>query len=614
MVVPDDRAETRSKNPGSSTEYHQSNQGVKYSAGDTALDSPLRPRNFTTIQNSSTTRSDSHEETSGASYESFKDRVRVEHERIMQESLEKLSPEARALLGLQELQRQEHVFNSAMAYTKPWDHLLVSRLLHQAHAAAQVAVLREVRDSNPGRIWLTDYELQVLEIALVLHDFGHVPGSHAMDRVYAAMPQAPKIGEFGYNPVDYHEYHGAIELGKGQVSRRVREILSSKGSLFDDVMAVLTRDDGRELREKKQTYGEYNPTLSPEKLSVLHTLEDRLDRSSFVRLDFESVGYHSKVVERARAVTRRFLETIHVTKTAVSNVADVSRPGQTDPHEALILKRKEHFDQVPMHPTNGLLTAVLQRAAWQVFKDLGMDGGTQLYDWVRRKLLAGSYGEVLGETWNALSRRNPCITDTIAPLVTLDKGDLSERGLNAIGIVRERGETIAHDRGYPAGLVESLAGTCCYDASFFELRIREKLKELNFQVPVYVLIAPVLDKDFEYHLTTQSEIEQKSYFANLSDYSGYVVVAAEAVDEEGNSVNLSALRDAVESIMCQSGWLAHGVYVREKYNPRVFVDPLHPSVLVPEVREKMQGLHPEWIKKGGCGLIRSSAPWAANEF
>jgi hypothetical protein len=61
------------------------------------------------------------------------------------EALAQLGSKARACCELPELLRQREVYNSAMVYTEPFDHLVVSRFGHQVHAAAQVAELREVQ-------------------------------------------------------------------------------------------------------------------------------------------------------------------------------------------------------------------------------------------------------------------------------------------------------------------------------------------------------------------------------------------------------------------------------------------------------------------------------------
>jgi hypothetical protein len=74
------------------------------------------------------------------------------------------------------------------------------------------------------------------------------------------------------------------------------------------------------------------------------------------------------------------------------------------------------------------------------------------------------------------------------------------------------------------------------------------------------------------------------------------------------------VQDVVEKVIYQSGWLKSGLVIRDEYNPRAFVEPLQANVFSEPVRRKMEALHPEWIRRGGSGLIQSSNSLsAANE-
>jgi HD superfamily phosphohydrolase len=537
-----------------------------------------------------------------ADHRALNEGVRQQIQSVIHNSLGHLSSQARELVDLPEFKRQAGVYNSAMAYTKIFDHLLVSRADHQIHAASQVGLIREIRDSSPGQICMSDYELSVLEIALLFHDFGHVPGSHAMDKVISSMRDAPPIGEWGYQHGDYHEVHGAQELSRGPASRRAREVLGSP--LFDDAMAVLTMYDKRPASDKAETYGDFSPTLEQPRLKVIHKLLDRLDRNSFVALDYLCAGYHESIVEQALETTQNFLKTLQVSSQGlVSNICDLT-DGHVDPHAAVILARRDHFSEVPAHPTNGLVSVVLQQALWKRFQQLDASGEDGLYGRVRGQLFS-SPEQLLGEElWQKLSRDTACITDEIAPLVTLDKRDLSNKGLTAIRAVRNSDAP----GDLPTKLVEGMCGTRLYDASSFELQVRVALRQQGITVPVYVLVASPVDKEFKYKISTNSEVVTRYHRPDsLNELSGYVIVAAQALDDDGNPVDLSKAREVVERVIATKDWIREGVVVGEKYNPRAFVEPLNQNCFSEPVLQKMSRLQPLWIKKGGCGLINSSA-------
>lgn len=547
---------------------------------------------------------------------SYRDDVRETLAGYEEESLGKLSSAARAVVNLPEFQRQREVYNSAMVYTHLFSNLLVSRFLHQIHAAAQVHDLRTRRDLSSGPLGISDYECRVLEGALLLHDFGHVVGSHATDRVFAGIRSAPDLKKLGFHALDFHELHGAQELGRGGVSPRVRQILGSP--LFDDVLAVLTCGDKRPLAEKEKTYGSFKPSLPQDRIEVIHKLEDLLDRSSFVYLDYASAGYRPELVKDAHGIVRRFLDSLHVTESGVSNLAMPLSGADSsvvdDPHEALILARKGLFDNIPMHPLNGLVGAVLERAAWRQFDALYPPEQppartTPLYEWARRALFDGRNRDVFGDAWQVLSDESRCVSDSIAPVVTLDKRHLSREGLDAIRSIRTGGPT---DR-YPEGMVRSVCGAPLAEVSIFELRIRHALKHYGIETPVYVLIAPVLDKNFEYQITTSEACERRSFIADLAGYSGYVVVAAEAIDERGRAVDLSAVQRIVELTISHNSWLKSGIDMRDEFNPHLFVQPLDDRVFDDQFQAHQRSLRPEWLKRGGAGLYRRRAEKGRSE-
>jgi hypothetical protein len=545
----------------------------------------------------------------GSSYEQT---ARGKLRYILTESMVRLTPKAQQCCLLPELLRQQDVYNSAMVYTKIFNHLVVSRYDHQIHAAAQVAELRAIKDREPKQIQMTDYELDVLELALLFHDFGHVVGSHAMDQVFSAMSSRPAHVQQFYGS-EFHEFHGAQEFGKGNASSRIRAILGSP--LFDDVLAVLSFCDTRGVEEgdeqgrlqREQDYGSYSPTLSRDRLHMIHELCDRLDRSSYVFLDFCTAGYHDNSARHGMEASEAFVRTLSVTRDplVVGNVLQPSCPAT-----ALILARLEHFSQVPAHPTNGLVGVFLQTKAWERFSSSNLEDADQLYEFVREAIFQDPR-EVLGEdAWAQLSQKELCITDSIAPVMTLDKSHFEVNGVtNQIDCLRPVKAGVGEVEEVPSGLVTSLCGAPLYEVSLFELRVRQALKRRGIDIPIYVLIAPVLDKSFKITRVVdgQGQTETRKP-VDWAEKRGYVVVAAEALDRAGNSRDLSEVQEVVEAVINSSGWLKPRVSIREHYNPRVFVEPLAQSSFCDQVSENIEQLHPDWIKNGGSGLIRPSTP------
>lgn len=209
---------------------------------------------------------------------------------------ETLCREARELLDLPELLKLKNIYNSGVSYSKLFEHFTVTRWEHSLHAAAQVAELHNLK--------LPEYEKKVLQLALLFHDIGHGPGSHALDGIFAELKTAPKIAQWGYDSKAYHEVHGAQIVGYGKNSLHIKSVLGE--NLFGDLLAVLTASDWRTTERKISTYGAYTPTLKIETIQKLAKLKDWLDRTSYLELDFKSAGYIPELVLHALETIREF--------------------------------------------------------------------------------------------------------------------------------------------------------------------------------------------------------------------------------------------------------------------------------------------------------------------
>jgi hypothetical protein len=154
-----------------------------------------------------------------------------------------LSDVAQRLILTDFLRLLQQVPNSTTTFSRVLAHVDVTRWDHCIHAASRVRVL-----NAEGRMGLTPYETTVLELVMLLHD-SHRKGSHALDRVYASMPGAPKNFNKWWAKDDYHEYHGAKSVATEPL---LREAL---GKYRADVLAILAYDDRRKKAVQRADYG-----------------------------------------------------------------------------------------------------------------------------------------------------------------------------------------------------------------------------------------------------------------------------------------------------------------------------------------------------------------------
>lgn len=518
----------------------------------------------------------------------------------------KLSDRALALSDLPEMKRLDKAFNTASAHTGIFNHVDVSRYEHSIHAAAQVHDLK---------LTLPDYEKQVLELALLFHDIGHVPGSHAMDRVFATLPGSPPIGKWGYGKEDFHEVHGARLVCQGPSTERIREVCGDK--LFGDVMAVLVNDDKRSYDEKVSYYGSYSPSLPQRTIDSLYALKDVLDRTSYLVLDHISAGYREDVVKAAREKVQRYLDSLLLTTdgevcTKLSPQGGMELGRTNDPYEEIIGLRKNHFDEIPGHPSNGLVTLLLQQAVWREIEKWGLSPeqfrSTEVYERIRDLLVSGEYEKVLGEdTCRWLFDRNHCVADQVAPLATLRKGDLTERGMTHLEKARGGRND---DNSLPIKLVSGLSGAPIYDTTRLELLINNELQSRGIKTPIHLIVAHQLDKDFEYQIANGETTEPRVYKSNSSHDSGHVVISACSIDDHGQPVDLAKVQEHVERFLVQAKFVDGSSVFRERYNPKVFVEPFTPGKFCEAVQEKFPHLSPSWIDtETGQSLLQRHQAW-----
>jgi hypothetical protein len=81
-----------------------------------------------------------------------------------------------------------------------------------------------------------------------------------------------------------------------------------------------------------------------------------------------------------------------------------------------------------------------------------------------------------------------------------------------------------------------------------------------------------------------------------------VIVTARAIDNDGQSVDLSEVKRVVCEYLSGSGVLVDP-RILDNLNPRVFCDPVTPGYFSDTVRANIAQFTPEWIRRGGCGLL-----------
>lgn len=512
---------------------------------------------------------------------------------IERECAQNLSPLAKELIrSLPEMRRLDSIPNSAMAYTDIFGHLNFSRGRHSIDAAAQVAKLK---------LPLSNHERAVLEIALLFHDIGHVPGSHAMDKVFASMRGAPPIGEWGYGREEYHELHGAELVGSGPSSPRIRSLCGEV--VFGDVMAVLTHEDRRLHFEKVQTYGHFKPNLPEDRVSILSDLKDRLDRTSYLKFDYLLGGYDNARVGEVVKAIERYHGSLFLTEKGVATT-------DAEAYQKIIDARGWHFEHVPSHPTNGLISAVMQQALWQEVQRQGYSQeylqSPGVYQDIRQKLLGARYAEVFGrETWAWFRKGGQCVTNFVAPIATLKMSDLTESGRLAVKKIRDRDEVIAPDRAFPAGLVTAVCGAPIYDASPLELEVQGVLKQRSKATPLFFVYPVQHDKAFPHLVATNgdlSQVEQQSFgYSSPSQAEGRVVIAARAYSpEDGRIVDLATLAETVRKVLTKRGWVKDGSI---GFEPRIFVKPHQSAIFDSDIQNAMSALNPQWLKESPTEML-----------
>ena len=500
-----------------------------------------------------------------------------------------LSEEGKALIGTPFFEQLRAVPHSTVSHSRLFNHVDLTRFDHCIHAAHSVHAL-----GAGGRLGLTPKEIKILELVLLLHD-PHRLGSHALDRVFASMPGSPKDFNEWWPKNDYHEYHGAVAAAQDP---EIRKIL---GKYYSDVMAILTRDDRRSLDKRVADYGELHPQLTQERLASLKRLEDELDRCSYLKLDYLRSGFNPSLIVRAIQDVERHEQTLTAHGAGIQ--LNIGEHSGARPYDDVAHRRSFYRAELATLPVGCLVEeAIFQNGIWDKAREDYHPRGLKsrkFYETVRDCALHGRYDEIFSEDALSLldaahSKHGLCVEDVYAPIVTMTLADITDYGgMSQLG-------------GYlPPGIAESYCGVPRRDMTRFEGFIRQALCKAKLDPDIHILTSNDFGKTFEYEVCRQgkapvTETSETPCHKSLIK----VIIAARAIDKAGETIDLSQVKKTIHNYLLNSG-LLQNPDVLNNLNPRVFCDPVTPGYFSDSVRAKIAMFTPEWIRRGGCGLLES---------
>lgn len=485
--------------------------------------------------------------------------------------------------------------NSTAAHSKVLSHVDVTRWEHCIHAGYLVGVLAQT-------LGLTPYEQSVMEAVMLLHD-PHRKGSHALDRAFASMPGSPADFHRWWAGHDYHEYHGAKVVARDP---QLRTILTKYHA---DVCAVLTRDDKRPIHEKLTEYGELRGVLSSQRIESLYRIKDELDRVSYLTLDYLRSGFKPAIIAQAIRDVNEHALTLSAQGSGMQ--INIHRGNSARPFDKVAEWRHLFRRDVATAPHGDLVEAIIRAGIWEQAKerfDRDQLRFATVYEFVRDRALRGEYHEIFsaealellkaGETGIGLS-----VEDCYAPIVTMTLADLRP------GAARE-----AVTVTVPVDSAERLCGAPRGDVSFLEYEIRDALRKAGLGDKVHILVSDDFNKTFTYHVSHDGEAPvEERVFKECPPSLIKVIIAARALDSDGKVIDLSETKRIVDEHLRSSGLLIPDRIekVLTNFNPRGLCEPIDDSGFTDTIREKIHSFVPEWMKRGGCGLIERKRPGAS---
>ncbi len=553
-----------------------------------------------------------------------------QRERYAQEMdahFEKLSPRAQKIASLACMEKLADVPNSAAAFTRFFAQADVDRLTHSKHAASKVHSL------GPGiRDALTEREFEVLECVALLHDLGHRLGSHALDRAFAAHPGAPEIHRFGWGS-EFHEFHTAVIIAR---DKNLKEAL---GEIHGDVMSVLTMCDTRPRTPERpergsipsfvEHFGVFSSNIPQERLKLLlHLVEDVLDRNSCLELDFIRGGFAGGYVNQAADLVRSFEDALVVIGNELYVRVNTGQlpertPGwisEVELHD-YISYRQLFREVVAASPASCNVDVLLREAIREGLRRKaesvpGPWSDHESYEFLRQAFFRGRYEEVLDRDVLQILQRAPhdpsllAIDDIIAPLVTMTKADFLTSHLDKLSPHQKKEGEPGGEKDRAKEKAFEVCGARRTDMTVFEYELRQYLMKHGYGSPfkgsqptgnkidISVVITSDIEKLLQYKTIDPngqtSVLDVCAIRSSLESVK--VVVAARAIDSEGQPVNLRDLqrlvqlfcRDREEGVKSKASttrYLKHGCL--EHYDRHFFSKAFIPQEVITKIRAEM---------------------------
>jgi hypothetical protein len=443
-----------------------------------------------------------------------------------------------------------------------------------------------------GLLGLTPYKAKILELVLLLHDT-HRLGSHALDRVFASMPGAPSNFNSWWPANDFHEYHGAIAIARDP---EVRKIL---GKYYDDVMTILTSEDLRPAAAQDADYGPLHPKLNTAEVASLKKLKSELDRGSYIKLDFLRSGFDVSIITEAIQGVERHEQTLTARDFGIQ--LNISEHLGESPYSEVAHFRSFYRAELATLAVGCLAEQVIfHKGVWDRAKathSVDYLSSPKFYRDIRDKSLQGRYDEIFSEEALSLleaaqTGRGMCVEDVYAPLLTLTLADISESG------------GWKHFGDYvPSGVAQSFCGIPRQDMTLLEVWFRRALLNARLDTNIHLLTSNDFGKTFEYDVCRHGQDPVREKAQTHCDKSLIkLIVAARAIDTHGKPVDLSAMKRTLCEFLVNTE-IVVSPEVLDNFNPRVFCELGTPAVFSQAVRSKVAGFTPEWIRKGGSGIV-----------
>ena len=522
------------------------------------------------------------------------------------------------------------VYNCGAAHTRLFgpdvDHTRRDHCIHAAYVARQVA--------ERALINLTDHEKTVLELVMLLHD-PHRLGSHALDKVYASIPGAPHIQEWGWGE-DFHEYHGAQEIYRDS---DLKEIL---GIYWADVLAVLSYPDTRSPEDpgRIKDFGPTPPVL-PEghpalltkaRINLLYRLKDETDRMSYLPLDYTRSGFQPSLIAALQRCIEQYQEHLVTAGDHLAVLLPHRKPGsprsgpQSYPFDPWIGARQLHRENIATHPTACLVDLVLKEALACTVNNhfKGNPNSSDCYQFVRDIALKGDYQPLFGTSVLELltaprsAQSAVGLEDLYAPLVTLSSYDLAESNGRTPLSVKVSTAKSSEVCGFPRT-----------DMTQLEYDLRKHLQSKGLDHRIFMILSNDFEKILEFKVVeglesaddessleapTQSRHEAPAevhdvvrFAVRSSPMSQKLVIAMKGLDDSGNCRNLKPVQEEMRTFFRNRGLLKDPTTLETSYNPRVFCEPLTYEIFRDDVQQRMRDFDPRWVQLGGCGLTSADA-------